>query len=169
VGALFFYEDGRPRLFSQGILRNDKDLMRRGVGTAIYLCSFDHLSKNGFRDVHMGWSRAFLSDGSLYFKQRFGLKVEETSVIGHFLRYSNAAEAAKESLKHMGVIHYRHGKTKAALFRKSVKADPDTVLLQKQAQVETLGLDGLDVIDLSQSGPHAGYRKIKAKVEQGTR
>ena len=167
-GSFIFYEDGRPRLFSLGVLRNDKDLMRRGVGTAIYLCSFDHLSKNGFRNVHMGWSRAVLSDGSLYFKQRFGLKVEETSVIGHFLRYSNASDAAKECLKHMGFIHYRHGKTKAALFRKNVPAGSDTVLLQKQAQVEALGLDGMDVIDLSQPGPPAFHRKSKAKVEQRT-
>ncbi len=151
-GSFIFYEDGRPRLFSQGVLRNDKDLMRRGVGTAIYLCSFDHLSKNGFRDVHLGWSRAVISDGSLYFKQRFGLKVEETSAIGHLLRYSNASEVAKECLKHMGFIHYRYGKTKAALFRKNVTADSDTVLFQKQAQAEALGLDGVDVIDLSQSG-----------------
>lgn len=165
-GSFIFYEDGRPRLFSLGVLRNDKDLMRRGVGTAIYLCSFDHLSKNGFREIHMGWSRAVLSDGSLYFKQRFGLKVEETSVIGHFLRYSNASDAAKECLKHMGFIHYRHGKTKAALFRKNVTAGSDTVLLQKQAQVEALGLDGMDVIDLSQPGPPAFHRKSKAKVEQ---
>ncbi len=165
-GSFIIYEDGRPRLFSLGVLPNDKDLMRRGVGTAIYLCSFDHLSKNGFREVHMGWSRATLSDGSLYFKQRFGLKVEETSVIGHFLRYSNSSEAAKECLKHMGFIHYRHGKTKAALFRKDVTTGSDTVLLQKQAQVEALGLDGIDVIDLSQPGPPAFHRKSKAKVEQ---
>ena len=165
-GSFIFYEDGRPRLFSLGVLPNDKDLMRRGVGTAIYLCSFDHLSKNGFREVHMGWSRAVLSDGSLYFKQRFGLKVEETSVIGHFLRYSNASEAAKECLKHIGFIHYRHGKTKAALFRKNVTAGSDTVLLQKQAQVEALGLDGIDVIDLSQPGLPAFHRESKAKVEQ---
>lgn len=167
-GSFIFYEDGRPRLFSQGVLRNDKDLMRRGVGTAIYLCSFDHLSKNGFRGVHMGWSRAFLSDGSLYFKQRFGLKVEETSVIGHFLRFSNASEAAKECLKHMGFIHYRHGKTKAALFRKNVTADSDAVLFQKKAQAEALGLDGVDVIDLGQSGPFTPYRKSKAEVKQRT-
>jgi len=167
-GSFVFYEDGRPRLFSQGVLRNDKDLMRCGVGTAIYLCSFDHLSKNGFSDVHMGWSRAVLSDGSLYFKQRFGLKVEETSVVGHFLRYSNASDAARECLKHMGFIHSRHGKTKAALFRRNVKADADKVFLQKQAQVEALGLDGLDIIDLRQSGSRKRYGKGKAKAEQGT-
>ncbi|MGI9201702.1 MAG: hypothetical protein ACR2QL_11625, partial [Woeseiaceae bacterium] len=147
-GSFIFYENGRPRLFSQGVLRNDKDLMRQGVGTAVYLCSFDHLSKSGFRDVHLGWSRAVISDGSLYFKQRFGMKVEETSAIGHLLRYSNASDVGKECLENMGFIHYRHGKTKAALFSKSATTDSDTVLCQKQAQVEALGLGGVDVIDL---------------------
>jgi hypothetical protein len=168
-GSFIFYEDGRPRLFSQGVLRNDKDLMRRGVGTAIYLCSFDYLAKNGFREVHMGWSRAVLSDGSLYFKQRFGMKVEGTSAIGHFLKYSNASEAAKECLKHMGFIHYRRGKTKAALFRKNATADSDGVHLQKQDQVEALGLDGIDVINLSQSGRLPVYQRSRAKAEQSTR
>jgi len=156
-GSFIFYEDDRPRLFSQGVLRNDKELMRRGVGTAIYLCTFDYLSKKGCREVHMGWSRAVLSDGSLYFKQRFGLKFEETSVIGHFLRYSNASEAAKECLQHMGFVHYRHGKTKAALFMKNVTAATNAVLMKKQAQVDALGLDGVDIIDLSQSGPRKVY------------
>ena len=108
-GSLVFREQGRPRLYSQGVLHNDKDLLRSGVGTAIYLYSFEHAAKSGFDEIHMGWSRAFLAKGSLHFKQRFGLRLDEISAIGHFLKLGNPSTTAKECLRNLGAVHYRSG------------------------------------------------------------
>ena len=165
VGGSFIYCEGkRPRLYSQGILHNDKELLRRGVGTAVYLCSFDHLAKKGFGEVHMGWSRAVLSDGSLYFKERFGFRIEETSAHGHFLECANPSEAVNECLNRMGLVHYRRGNTRAAVFNLNTGGSIDKVLEQKQAQAIRLDLDGVDVIDSNQSRSRAFYPNRKENL-----
>lgn len=163
-GSFIVREHGRPRLYSQGILGNEKELMRRGVGTAIYLCSLDHLTDRGFDDVHMGWSRAFLGDGSLYFKQRFGFRVADTSEIGHFLKCPDPSEAGREWLRHMGVVHYRRGETRALLFGDALSGDSDSVFRQKRIQAEALGLNAFDIVAPNQAGAgnlvESGRRKV---------
>jgi hypothetical protein len=146
-GSLIIHEAGRPRLYSQGILNNDRELKRNGVGTAIYLCSYDHLVSEGYSEVHMGWSRALLADGSLYFKQRFGFQYHAASPNGHFINYSGATSACNEFLVNCGFIHSRYGAAKATIFR-SEDDEQTGQIKNKQAMCRTMGLASINVVDL---------------------
>jgi hypothetical protein len=148
AGSLIYMENSRPRLFSQGVLQNDKELLRAGVGTAVYLFSLDHLSQRGFKEINMGWTRALLSDGSLYFKQRFGLCVSEASAIGHFLTWSPTSDVARKYLENTGFIHCRRGVMRGALFRASGSDASEDLVNQKLAQCKAIGLHRVNVTDL---------------------
>ena len=157
-GSFVVQEKGRPRLYSQGVLQNDKNLFRLGVGTAVYLYSFDHLADCGFDEVHMGWTRALLSDGSLYFKQRFGFLVRESSEIGHFFNSASVTLAAIKYLENTGFISYRRGVKSAELFRASDAESSVKLLDQKRLQCSAMGLSRINVTDLSHAVPDIAVR-----------
>lgn len=163
-GSLIVQENGMPRLYSQGVLNNDKDLMRLGVGTAIYLYSFDHLLDQGYSLVNMGWSRALLTDGSLYFKQRFGLEIQKSSEIGHFLKHASESQPASEYLAQTGFLQHLRGKTSAVLFGASDLDRDAGLIAQKKKQCESMGIDQVATIDLKRSTQTAAYREIQEKT-----
>lgn len=165
-GSFIVYDGDQPRLYSEGVLNNDKELLRKGVGTAIYLCSFDYLAAQGFTSVHMGRSRALLSDGVLYFKQRFGLHITGCSLTGHFFKCTNPSNAAAAFLHNTGLIHFRGNRKSAASFVSDSLADPSDVLAEQQRQASDMGLDGVEVVDLSPQKQHSHSRISNVKVAQ---
>ena len=74
-GSLIAYDGEIPRLWSSGIRAADRRYLRLGAGNAIYLYSFHYLLQCGYRRVNVGLSRAFFSDGALYFKRRLGISL----------------------------------------------------------------------------------------------
>lgn len=162
-GSLIIQENGLPRLYSQGVLNNDKNLMRLGVGTAIYLYSFDYLLNEGYSRVNMGWSRALLTDGSLYFKQRFGLEIQNTSPIGHFLKHAPESQPASECLAQTGFLQHLRGETSAVLFGASDSDRDAGLIAQKKIQCESMGIDQVTTIDLKRSKQASAYRELQEK------
>jgi hypothetical protein len=163
AGSLIIVENGRPRLYSLGVLEDDRPLMRYGVGTAIYLYSYDHLVESGFTDVHMGWSRSLLSDGTLYFKQRLGLRLMDTSPIGHFLLPGHRSEAARQFLGQTGFLHRRRGPIRAILFKSDALERQDKYFSRRNMQCQSMGVKHIDVVDLDSPGvqPPIGLGKVK--------
>ena len=163
-GSLIIQEKGLPRLYSQGVLNNDKDLMRLGVGTAIYLYSFDYLINAGYSRVNMGWSRTFLTDGSLYFKQRFGLKIGETSPIGHYLKHTSGSKAANEFMAQTGFMQHRRGSSSAVLFGACDSERDQHLVARKTRQCESMGVDRVVAVDLKQAKPSSEYSGFQEKA-----
>ena len=162
-GSLIIEDKGRPRLYSQGILHNDIGLKRSGVGTAVYLYSFDHLLESGYSDVHMGWSRALLSDGSLYFKQRFGLRLAEASRQGHFISHAEDSDVAADFLSNTGLLHSRRGPIRAAVFQTG-GAKQKALVSDKLAQCWAMGVDNPSVIHLEAERPRPYARDRKQEA-----
>lgn len=148
AGSFVIYENGQPRLLSAGVLRRDKTLMRHGVGTALYLFSFDYLYSKGFRSVHMGHSRSFLSDGALYFKQRFGLQVRQVSNTGSYLSVTSNSLALRSFLINTGFIHYRRNSIRAATVSESHDPDSIKVIAQRRDLATNLGITNIDTIEI---------------------
>lgn len=98
AGSLITYEKQAPRLWSEGILDADRRYLRMGIGAAIYLFSFRHLLKEGYDRVNIGRSRAFLSDGALYFKKRLGLELTDISENGFMLQINALPKGACDFL-----------------------------------------------------------------------
>ncbi len=146
AGSFIVYDAGKPRLFSEGVLHGNKDYLRMGAGTAIYLHSFDHLRRRGFGRVNMGRSRAFLSDGVLYFKERFGVELMEPSDSGVFVQVLRLSAATQAFLDKNPFVHVRDRR-----LRGSVLAAELTACRKERAmamhRMRRLGIDTIDVID----------------------
>jgi hypothetical protein len=97
-GCFVVYDDGEARLFSQGILDADRDLLRQRVGVATYLFSFIHLLEQGFDRANLGRSRPFLTDGALQFKLERGGRISGTTGTGIAFSLETATPGAQEIL-----------------------------------------------------------------------
>ena len=117
AGSFILYENGIPRLFSEGVLDGDKRYFRQGVGMAIYLFSFRHLLSRGFDRANVGRSRAFLRDGALYFKRRLGISIVDSTPTGYVLRALSDSSGVKEFLFNNPFVTMESGKLKGVEFR----------------------------------------------------
>lgn len=98
AGSLIAYDGEIPRLWSSGIRSADRRYLRLGAGNAVYLFSFQYLLMGGCNRVNVGLSRAFLSDGALYFKRRFGISLTGASETGFALRIFRPSAAVHSCL-----------------------------------------------------------------------
>ena len=146
AGSFIVYDAGKPRLFSEGVLHANRDYLRMGAGTAIYLYSFDHLRRRGFQRVNMGRSRAFLSDGVLYFKERFGLQLTDPSDSGVFVQLLRLSPATQAFLDQNPFVHVRGRR-----LRGSVLAETLTACQKGRAtaiaRMRRLGINTIDAVD----------------------
>jgi hypothetical protein len=98
AGSLIAYDPLMPRLWSSGILNANPSLKRKGVGTALYLLSFQHLFERGHKRINLGRSRPFLNDGAAYFKRRFGPTLFDPSPEAYELTIVNPTAPLLDSL-----------------------------------------------------------------------
>jgi len=125
AGSLIAYDQGFPRLWSEGILHGDSGLLKQGVTASIYFLSFQYLMSQGYRRVNVGRSRAFLSDGALYYKRRLGLELDRSSTGRFFLKVRNPSPACLSFLRHNPFILSLAGNFHVALFKSSSELGVD--------------------------------------------
>jgi len=164
AGSFIVYDAGQPRLFSAGVLNRDKELLRKGVGTAIYLFSFDHLAEQGFDSVQMGRSRGFLSDGGIYFKRRFGLTLNKYSESGVFIRPLSARTALRNFMGNTGFVHVRRGQLMASVFPASGAFENDPACQDQKNLAIECGIDDIEINLFSHSIRPDDYLISKVKV-----
>ena len=98
AGSLIAYDGEIPRLWSSGVREADRRYLRIGAGNAIYLYSFRYLLERGYNSVNIGLSRAFLSDGALYFKKRLGITLTGASTNVFAIRFGRPSAAVRSCL-----------------------------------------------------------------------
>lgn len=166
AGSFVVYEKNAPRLFSGGVLDRDQGLLRKGVGSAIYLLSFDHLRSKGYKVVNMGRTRPFLSDGGLYFKQRFGLTLTDVSRTGMLLPSHARTPAAADFFGNNGLIHFRKGALRGALLETRGTPEDDSLLSSQEQLAYSLGINELDTIFCDAGALQPGQRTSNVNVAQ---
>lgn len=72
AGCMIAYNDELPRLKSLGVRDGDLKYMRCGATGALYFFSMIYLQGKGFSKYELGGSRAFLHDGVLQYKKKWG-------------------------------------------------------------------------------------------------
>ena len=153
AGSLIAYDQGRPRLWSEGILNADRNYLKLGTGMAIYLFSFRHLLENGHKTINVGRSRAFLSDGALYFKKRLGIEVSHATEFAYALQINNLSEGARECLVANPFIFLSGSELHAAVFMKanSLKADDVWTYIWRSYNLQGISQIALFVLDGQQA------------------
>jgi hypothetical protein len=98
-GLMLAYEKPFPRLWCLGVREGDRKYLRQGVVTTLYDFAFRHLAEAGYSRVNLGLSRAFLNDGVLRYKQKFGHKVTRTTDWGFALTVIEPTPATESVLR----------------------------------------------------------------------
>jgi len=116
AGSLIAYDEEIPRLWGSGIRAADRRYLRLGAGNAVYLFSFQHLLQSGYRRVNIGLSRAFLSDGAMYFKRRLGISLTKASRDVFAIRFSKPSAALRSCLSAIPFVCVDGSELHAAVF-----------------------------------------------------
>ena len=64
--------DGRVRAWLIGVKQGDPAYAKMGAAAALYYLEIQHLLRSGYKHMHYGSTRAFLHDGVLHFKKKYG-------------------------------------------------------------------------------------------------
>lgn len=79
AGILLAYTKKGSRLWSLGVKDGNLNYVRDGAIAAVFYYSVLYLLEKGCKIVNFGASRAFLKDGVLQYKKKWGLKIIDTS------------------------------------------------------------------------------------------
>lgn len=116
AGLLIEYRDGVPQLQNLGARDGNRDYLRCGGVAALYYFALSALADQGHEKVGFGGSRAFLDDGVLRYKRKWGHRivgVRGRSLVLRILKYSPGATAF---LTAHPFIHQKDGALVAAVF-----------------------------------------------------
>ncbi|HEX7652369.1 MAG TPA: hypothetical protein VF607_02610 [Verrucomicrobiae bacterium] len=115
-GLLVIYEPQAPRLWSVGVRDGDRDLVRQGVLSAMYLFAFEYFTQQGYRSLFMGASRPYLKDGVLNFKRRYSHRLTGCRWEGFGLKILRLTPAVERFLEQNPFIFRTGGRLQGAVF-----------------------------------------------------
>jgi hypothetical protein len=78
AGMLIDYEGGIPRLLVLGIKDADPNYISQGAGGAAYQFAIQYIKERGYPSLSLGSTRAFINDGVLQHKEKWGIKVSNS-------------------------------------------------------------------------------------------
>ncbi|MFI5360405.1 MAG: hypothetical protein ACHQ49_00425 [Elusimicrobiota bacterium] len=101
-GVVLGYAGGQARFWQMGLNAAIGTELMNIASDALYYFMFAHVRAKGLPDLHMGYSRAFLSDGVMEYKRRWGAKLVDECRPGErwALRIIRETAALKSFLRH---------------------------------------------------------------------
>lgn len=72
-------ENNYPLLLELGVSEGSKEYVKDGVLHAAYYYAICHLKNKGYTEAGIGLTRAFLNDGVLQYKRKWGIKIKKLS------------------------------------------------------------------------------------------
>lgn len=115
-GCLIVYVGKRARLWCLGVKDGNRDYLQQGVVGALYYFSFCYLKKRGFGKAGLGDTRAFLKDGVLQYKKKWGVRIIDASPTGFLINILPEKNSAKGFFLNNPFIYMDKGKLEAAIF-----------------------------------------------------
>ncbi len=144
AGELIIYEKGRAMTRTIGVKNADRQLIRQGVISASTLNTIRHVREKGFSRLHMGSCRAFLTDGSLFYKKKWGLRFIGHDRYGHLLRILQLSSGVKAFLENNPFVYAEDRKLWGAVFEGEEERD-SSELEARASKLTIAGLQGMAV------------------------
>ena len=110
AGQILVYEHDRVRCWSIGVKDGNHDYVKMGAQAALYWYEIQYLSDRGYKAMHVGVSRAFLRDGVLQFKNKWGMNILRPTRKGLLLKPLRNSEGAMSFLENNPFIEYKDEK-----------------------------------------------------------
>lgn len=108
AGENLLYENGSVRAWSLGVRDGDYRHVKEGAIGALYYYKIEYLSGRGFARFDAGASRAFLKDGVLQYKRKWGLRLTRPRAGGFCLRKRCQLTMADTYIFNNPFIHSRN-------------------------------------------------------------
>jgi hypothetical protein len=151
-----------------GVLDGKWDHVRDGALVAAYEFCFQRLEKTGYTKVGLGFSRAFLQDGALRRKRKWGQSVMYASNHKFLMQIKSDSKATRAFLANNPFIFERSGKLHGAVFLNDEALPTSELLKVMREQHFHRGLSTL-VVYYFPSGERAmqienesGYERVSA-------
>lgn len=109
AGENLLFEDKGVRAWSLGVKDGNHDYVRDGALGALYYYKINYLTSRGYDRYNAGASRAFLKDGVLQYKKKWGLKLIGARPGGFWLRIPRKSESSTAFLLNNPFIHRKGG------------------------------------------------------------
>jgi len=116
AGQILVYEDGRVRTREIGVRNGDRRYLKAGVMGAIYYYGILHLKEKGFSTAGLGGSRAWLNDGVLRFKKKWGMRLGRYWPSGFVLAPGTVTAGVAAFLMQNPLIALRNGGLEGVIF-----------------------------------------------------
>lgn len=101
--------NGRVRAWLVGLKQGDPAYAKMGALAALYYLEIEHLRGSGFDRLHYGSTRAFLHDGVLHFKKKYGPTLAGSDDCVFHLRVARGTASAGAFLANNPFIVHEHG------------------------------------------------------------
>jgi hypothetical protein len=164
-GLLLLYESQGPFLWCLGVKQGDEDYVKAGALAALYHFSFQHLRAQGYRQVNLGATRAFLKDGVLQFKRKWGLRLKDRRGVGFLIMPMCPTAGGQSFLVNNPFLYDNNGEWCGACFLDGPLPASDKEWESLYRRFGVLGMKQLAVYTLQQSCPTAAVpERLRSKL-----
>jgi len=119
AGQIIVYEHDGVRTREIGVKNGDRQYVKAGVMGALYYYGLLHLQSRGFKTVGLGGSRAWLNDGVLRFKKKWGMRLGKPWPSGFLLVAPKRSEGAAAFLANNPFLSITEGRLEGTVFSDS--------------------------------------------------
>lgn len=162
AGVLILNNETPPKLWKCGVRNADPKLFKAGAMAAVYAFSSRHLHEYGHDVMNLGGTRAFLSDGILFYKAKFGAGFRPQGPRGFILKSLSYSKGLENFFTHNPMLCLDGGKLGGAVFvdNDDVK---DSAKLRKTigAVPEVTDIDRLDLFHLCKASGRAQQIQVE--------
>lgn len=99
AGTMISYSKKGPRLWFVGVKDSNKKYLHGGAIAATYYYGIKYLKEKGYRKMNIGLTRAFLKDGVLHYKKKWGLTIVDAVKYGFVMKPLTDSVAVKAVLR----------------------------------------------------------------------
>ncbi|KAF0192808.1 MAG: hypothetical protein FD165_578 [Gammaproteobacteria bacterium] len=130
---------------SLGLISHEKELLKTGVMSALYLACFERARSYGYDRVGFGLTGSFLNDGLLRFKKKWGLQLVDECKQGIWLQFNNATPAVGSFLTNNPFIYRQDDKIHGATFVEGSELMDDESLRKLHSYYYLPGMESLHI------------------------
>jgi hypothetical protein len=116
AGMVILTQESIPVLWSSGILEGELQYRKMGASAATYLFSSQYLAKKEYKNMNMGLTRSFLSDGVLQYKKKWNVQFSSIGIRGFIFKANNYTDCVKGFLTANPFAYVDNKKLNGAIF-----------------------------------------------------
>lgn len=145
AGQVLRYGGAIPQLWMLGMNTRCGDPVKLGALIACYVFSIQHLRDKGYEVMQAGSSKAFLSDGVIQFKRKWGLEITEARKPVFLLQVLGRGERVRQLLCKMPFCCNENGLHVAQVFLDNISELTTGKVIELDKLYNLAGIDHMNI------------------------